>query len=146
MKLIRNAAISAAFLLVFVIGAVAQQQQQQGAKETGEGKVPIAGKATLGVTVEETQLLAPGWRASKLMRSDVRNDKDEKIGKIDDLIISPDGTLSIAVIDVGGFIGVDRHRVAIPVRQFKKLEAENAVLPGATKEELKKLPEFEYTK
>jgi hypothetical protein len=80
--------------------------------------VPVAGKTTLGITIEETHLIVPGWRASKLMRSDVRNDKNKKIGKIDDLIESPDGTLSIAVIDVGGFIGVDRHRVAIPVQTF----------------------------
>ncbi len=107
--------------------------------------VPIAGKATLGVTVTEAQVVATGWRASKMIHTDVYNDKNEKIGKVDDLIIAPDGTLSAAIIDVGGFLGMATHRVAIPVQHFKQM-APKAVLPGASKEALKKLPEFEYAK
>ncbi|WP_341248060.1 PRC-barrel domain-containing protein [Cupriavidus pauculus] len=114
------------------IGAIAQD-------------VPIAGKATLGVTVTEAQVVATGWRASKMIHTDVYNDKNEKIGKVDDLIIAPDGTLSAAIIDVGGFLGMATHRVAIPVQHFKQM-APKAVLPGASKEALKKLPEFEYAK
>ncbi len=114
------------------IGAIAQD-------------VPIAGKATLGVTVTEAQVVATGWRASKMIHTDVYNDKNEKIGKVDDLIIAPDGTLSAAIIDVGGFLGMATHRVAIPVQHFKQM-APKAVLPGASKEALKKLPEFEFAK
>jgi hypothetical protein len=104
---------------------------------------PIAGRAVLGVTVAETELVATGYRASKLINLDVNNDKNEKIGKIDDLIISTDGTLTIAVLSVGGFLGLGRHLVAIPVRQFAHI-APKAVLPNASKDELKKLPKFEY--
>ncbi|MFY2628904.1 PRC-barrel domain-containing protein [Achromobacter dolens] len=63
---------------------------------------PIVGKAMLGVSVTEAQLVATGWRASKMIHTDVYNEKDEKIGRVDDLIVSPDGTLSAAIIDVGG--------------------------------------------
>jgi sporulation protein YlmC with PRC-barrel domain len=140
MKRIRNAAISAVCLLVFVAGAVAQQKDGQ-----EEQREPVAGTATLGVTIAETELIAPGWRASKLIGSEVRNDKGEKIGSIDDLIVSPDGTLSVAVVNVGGFIDIAGRKVAIPVGQFQKLAAGKAVLRGATKDELKKLPEFRYT-
>jgi sporulation protein YlmC with PRC-barrel domain len=97
------------------------------------------------VTIAETELIAPGWRASKLIGSEVRNDKGEKIGKIDDLIISPDGTLSVAAVNVGGFIDIAGRKVAIPVGQFQKLAVGKAVLRGATRDELKKLPEFQYT-
>ncbi|MRT01731.1 PRC-barrel domain containing protein [Ralstonia pickettii] len=106
---------------------------------------PIVGKATLGVTVTEAQLVATGWRASKMIHTDVYNEKNEKIGRVDDLIVAPDGSLSAVVIDVGGFLGMAAHRVAIPVQQFKQM-APKAVLPGANKEALKKLPEFEYAK
>ena len=95
------------------------------------------------VSVEETALVATGWRASKLMHAAVYNEKDQKIGKIDDFIVSPDGTLSVAVIDVGGFLGLGTHRVAIPVQQFDQV-APKIVLKGASKEELKKMPEFKY--
>ena len=53
---------------------------------------PIAGKATLGVTVTEAQLVATGWRASKMIHTDVYNEKNEKIGRVDDLIVAPDGS------------------------------------------------------
>jgi sporulation protein YlmC with PRC-barrel domain len=105
--------------------------------------VPVAAKAVIGVTIAETQLLATGYRASKLLKQDVHNDKGEKIGTVDDLVVSPDGTLSTAIVSVGGFLGVGRHLVAIPVKQFAHV-APKAVLPKASKEELKALPKFEY--
>ena len=104
---------------------------------------PVAGRAVLGVTVAETQLVATGYRASKLLHQDVYNEKNEKIGKVDDLIASTDGTLSIAVVNVGGFLGIAKRQVAIPVRQFTQI-APKAVLPNATKDKLMALPPFEY--
>ena len=106
---------------------------------------PVAGKVTLGVTVTEARLVATGWRASKLIHTDVYNERNEKIGRVDDLIVAPDGSLSAAIIDVGGFLGMAAHRVAIPIQQFKQI-APKAILVGANKDALKKLPEFEYAK
>lgn len=105
--------------------------------------VPVAAKAVIGVTVAETQLLATGYRATMLLKQDVYNDKGEKIGKVDDLVMSTDGTLSTVIVNVGGFLGLGKHLVAIPVRQFAHV-APKAVLPKASKEELKALPKFEY--
>jgi hypothetical protein len=105
---------------------------------------PVAGRMVLGVTVAETDLVATGYRASKMLRADVFNDRDEKIGKVDDLLVSTDGTLTIAVLNVGGFLGMAKHLVIVPVRQFKQF-APKAVLPNASKDQLKALPKFEYT-
>ncbi|WP_416758154.1 PRC-barrel domain-containing protein [Roseateles sp. So40a] len=105
--------------------------------------VPVAARAVIGVTVAETQLLATGFRATKLLKQDVYNDKGEKIGSVDDLVLAPDGTLSTAIVNVGGFLGMGKHLVAIPVKQFTHF-APKAVLPKATKDELKALPKFEY--
>lgn len=104
---------------------------------------PVAGLVPLGVTIAETQLIATGWRASKLIGAEVLNDAGDKVGEIDDFVVSPDGTLTIAVVQVGGFLGLGSHLVAVPVRQFTKF-APKAVLPGARKEALKKLPSFKY--
>ncbi len=105
---------------------------------------PVAGEIPLGITVAETVLVQRGFRASKLMKADVHNDRNEKIGKIDDFIVQPDGKLTTAVIDVGGFLGLASHRVAIPLSQLSEISTKRVVLPGASKDELKKLPEFKY--
>jgi sporulation protein YlmC with PRC-barrel domain len=105
---------------------------------------PVAGRMLLGITIAETELVATGYRASKLLHIDVYNDRNEKIGKVDDLIISADGALSTAVVNVGGFLGLAKHLVVIPVRQFKQISPK-AILPNASKEQLKALPRFEYT-
>jgi len=118
---------------------------KSGQSSTGASKdAPAAGVVPLGLTVEETAVVLKGWRASKLLHADVYNDENKKIGKIEDMIVSPDGKVSVAVIDVGGFLGMGKHRVAIPVDQFSDINAKKLVLPKATKDALKAMPEFRY--
>jgi sporulation protein YlmC with PRC-barrel domain len=102
---------------------------------------PVAGVIPLGVTRIEADLVAPGLRASKLLKQKVYNEQNQKIGEIDDLVIAPDGSLAAAVVEVGGFLGVGKHHVAIPVKQFTAIHPK-VILPGATKDALGKLPEF----
>jgi hypothetical protein len=51
----------------------------------------------------------------------------------------------VAVVEVGGFLGIAKHLVAVPVKQFTELARPKAILPGASKAELKKLSGFNYT-
>ena len=73
----------------------------------------------------------------------VYNEKDESVGSVDDIIIAPDKAISYAIVNAGGFLGLARHDVAIPVSQFKLVD-KKLVLPGATKDALKASPEFQY--
>jgi sporulation protein YlmC with PRC-barrel domain len=109
----------------------------------GDAGAPVAGVVTLGTTMEVTQAIAVGHRASKLIGAPVYNEQEERIGSIDDLIISPDRAVSFAVVSVGGFLGLGGRLVAIPVEQLHA-EKDRLILPGATKEALTKLPEFKY--
>ena len=77
------------------------------------------------------------------MGQTVYNDKNEKVGKVDDIIIAPDKAVSYAIVGAGGFLGVGKHDVAIPVNQFKAMDGK-LVLAGASKGALKAMPEFEY--
>ena len=131
----RKTALFAIGCLVLIGSAMPQQK----------GEAPVAGAVTLGVAVERMEIVANGWRASKLIHSNVYNDSSQKIGKVGDLIIAPDGSLSVAIIDVGGFLGMGTHHVAIPVEQFSQISPK-IILPGATKDALKQLPAFKYSK
>jgi sporulation protein YlmC with PRC-barrel domain len=106
----------------------------------------VAGSTTVGVTVEELKMVAVGWSAKKkILGKAVYNDKNEKIGVVDDLIITPDKSVSYAIIGAGGFLGMGKHDVAVPVGQFKE-DKGRIVLAGATKDALKAMPKFEYAK
>ena len=99
-----------------------------------------------GVTKDEQKVVATGWSAKKdIMDKAVYNDNNEKIGSVDDLIVYRNKSLSYAIIGVGGFLGMGTHDVAITVNHIKEQD-NKLVLPGATKEALKALPEFQYAK
>jgi sporulation protein YlmC with PRC-barrel domain len=157
--------IRAVFMLIglCIAGTAAAQAQKNDSQSGGQNKsqsdksqssgqsssgatrdAPPAGVVPLGLSIEETAAIVKGWRASKLRHADVYNDENRKIGKIEDMIVSPDGKISVAVIDVGGFLGIGKHRVAVPVDQFADISAKKLVLPKATKEVLKAMPEFQY--
>ncbi len=106
----------------------------------------VAGSTRLGVSMEEVKIVASGWSSKKqILGKTVFNENNEKVGKIDDLIVAPTGELSFVIIGAGGFAGVGRHDVAIPVQQIQ-LQDGKFVLPGATKAAVKALPKFEYAK
>ena len=107
----------------------------------------VAGSTSLGVTAVELRAVAVGWSAEKqVLGKTVYNENKEKVGAIDDLIIAPDRAVSFAIIGAGGFVGLGRHDVAIPVTQLKQADDGKILLPGATKQAIKAMPRFEYAK
>src|SRR5882762_6120849 len=103
----------------------------------------VAGSTLIGVSVTEMRDVSKGWSAKRqIVGQPVFNDKDERVGSIDDIIIAPDKAVSYAIINAGGFIGLTKHDVAIPVSQLKLVD-NKLVLAGATKEALKASPPFE---
>ena len=106
----------------------------------------VAGSTLLGVSVAEMRDVSLGWSAKRqILGQPVFNDKDERVGSIDDIIIAPDKAVSYAIINAGGFTGLTKHDVAIPVSQLKLVD-KKLVLAGATKEALKASPPFEYAR
>jgi hypothetical protein len=100
---------------------------------------------TIEMVRVDVQKLSTGFRASKIIGSNVVNDANETIGKVDDLIVSPDDNKSaFAILSVGGWLGMGSRMVALP---YDSLRISNAkiVVPGVTKEGLKLMPEFKYS-
>jgi sporulation protein YlmC with PRC-barrel domain len=98
---------------------------------------------TVEITKVDVQTVSAGYRASKVIGSSVLNDASEAIGKIEDLLVSPDGKAPYAVLSIGGFLGMDTHLIVVPYDNLKLVD-NKIVLPGGTKDTLKMLPEFKY--
>ena len=97
------------------------------------------------ITKVDVKTVAAGYRASKVIGSSVVNDANQTIGKIDDLLITRDGKDPYAVLSVGGFLGMGSRLVVIRYDSLKFAD-NKIVLAGGTKDGLKMLPAFEYSK
>ena len=109
---------------------------------------PVFSQGVQLVTVD-VQVVANGYRVSKLTGQAVVNDKNERIGKIDDFVIGHDeGHSLFTVLEVGGFLGIGSRLVAVPYDSLtidqKGNKIEKIALPGASKDQLLKLAEFRY--
>ena len=112
----------------------------------GETMAQVAGTTLKAVSTAELREVAKGWSVKKqILGKDVYNEAGEKIGEIEDIIVTPNKSVSYAIVGVGGFLGIASHDVAVPVGRFKQ-QAGRVVLPGATKDALKAIPKFEYAK
>jgi hypothetical protein len=104
----------------------------------------VAGSTLIGIAAAELREVTTGWSAKKqVLAQPVYNEKDEKIGTIDDIIVSPAKAVSYAIVGVGGFLGVAKHDVAIPVNQFTQADGKLRLV-GASRDAIKAMPPFEY--
>jgi hypothetical protein len=112
----------------------------------GPAQAQVAGSTVLGVAAAELREITTGWSAKRqVLGRPVFNKKNEKVGTVDDIIISPDKAVSYAIVGAGGFLGVAKHDVAISVNQFTQTDGK-LMLAGATKDAIKAMPPFEYAR
>jgi sporulation protein YlmC with PRC-barrel domain len=69
------------------------------------------------------------WRSSKLIGVEVYNKANEKLGSIEDLVISTNGNIGSVIVGVGGFLGVGEHSVSV---SFDKLTWVNEAVRTTT--------------
>jgi PRC-barrel domain protein len=105
---------------------------------------PRIATAEVALVVVDVVAVADGYRFSKLKGTKIINPQKEEIGELDDLIVGKDRVL-FAIIEVGGFLGIGGKLVAVPYTALQISDGgRRIVLPGATKEGLRALPEFKY--
>ena len=63
--------------------------------------------------------VAEGYRASKIIGEDVENNAGEKIGKVNDLLITRNDRVAYAILSVGGFLGIGGKLVAVSYSQLR---------------------------
>ncbi len=108
------------------------------------GNAPTVGETVLGVEVNVARVVTNGYSANDLIGATVRNEKKEEVGTVHDLIVSTDGDISLAIIEVGGFVGLGSKWVAVPASMFEPGKGNEVVLPRATEAALKNMPPFRY--
>ena len=71
--------------------------------------------------------------------------EDEDIGQIGEVLLNESGVPSVAVIDVGGFLGMGEKPVAVPVNRLTFLRADDdiRVYIGATEDQLDAMPAYQ---
>jgi hypothetical protein len=80
------------------------------------GTVPGTTATSTGaaVTTVDAASLRGGLSASRLIDADVYGANDREIGEIEDIIIPLGGGAPVAVLSVGGFLGIGERHVAVP--------------------------------
>jgi sporulation protein YlmC with PRC-barrel domain len=121
-----------------------------GAPATGStAGTPPFGTTTTGTTTPsmavDSARLQGGRRASKLIGSNIYNENNESIGEVDDIIVPPGGGQPVAVLSVGGFLGIGARLIAVPYERLQwNAERDRWTLQGATRDSVRGLPEYRY--
>lgn len=72
----------------------------------------------------------------------------ERVGEVNDLVMSPDGEVNAVLLDIGGFLGIGERSVALSVDQLKLVSGMNDgdeyyVVFNGTADSLENAPEYD---
>jgi hypothetical protein len=92
--------------------------------------------------------------ASKLIGTNVKNQANETIGEINELILDKDGKVAAVVVGVGGFLGIGQREVALDYKSLNIKYDPNAmtdagattVMVNATKESIMSAPAWTWNR
>ncbi|HEY7647277.1 MAG TPA: PRC-barrel domain-containing protein [Hyphomicrobiales bacterium] len=84
--------------------------------------------------------------ASELIGTPVRNAKEDKLGDINDVIMGKDGKPAVAVLGVGGFLGIGEKNVGVPFDSLQFTTDNNKKIARLEidKQALESAPAFVY--
>ena len=123
-----------------------------GTTAANDGTAPAAaatGTSTRQPTMREGYAPVAGNQltADMLGKAAAYDANDKRIGDVSDLVMSSDGQVSQAVIDVGGFLGIGTKRVALPISDIDIMQANGSgeirVYVPHTKEQLQAMPDYQ---
>ena len=119
-----------------------------GMTDTAAAPAGEAGRLTKMDAAGYRQVEAAGLTAETVEGATVYDMGNEDIGEVVDLVLSAEGAIDEAIIDVGGFLGLGEHRVAVRMGDLKIMQSDDdpedlRVYVASTKEELEQMPEVD---
>lgn len=133
-------------------GQVAQQegralgtQQQQAAVQPQQQAQPMQQQAQ---PPQGYAPMEPGQMTAETLRgAPVFGAENQEIGQVQDLVLAADGTtVEAIVLDIGGFLGVGQHRVALQIQEVEILHDQQQqvrIQVPMTRQQLEQLPEYQ---
>ena len=118
----------------------------EGGEEANVSVVDEAQMADTGLILADPEVAAglygafADYRVADIVGMSVMGETGETVGEVDRLI--SDGEALLAVVGVGGFLGLGEHAVAIPLDRFAVSDDE-LMLDAMTEEELESMPEWD---
>ena len=89
------------------------------------------------------------YSADDLMGKDIMASDGTSVGSVSDLLIGNDGSVQNVLVDVGGFLGIGTHTVALDLDQIQMQKAEGSdtqnLTVAMTKDQIEALPAVEQT-
>jgi putative membrane protein len=119
-----------------------QSPEQQTAPAAG---TTAQGTSSTSSTQEAARPSASGFAgmtAEDLIGQTVVNKNGDKVGKVDDIVLDANKKAVLAVISVGGFLGIGAKDVAVPFDELQPGDNKAILMSDATKDQLKAMPEY----
>ena len=142
-------ALALAAMLGLGAGALAQNAgNSSGSSDPALQSLPDATKQVPPKPVEGQIIMQDMTTllASNLMGATVYSPKDEEVGDVNDIIMTPQGQIQGMVVGVGGFLGMGEKDVAIKMDKFSITPSDDGsaskLVLNATADELKAAPAF----
>jgi len=132
----RNLLVAAALLTVLSAPAWGQSA------DTTETTAPAPSTDSAAIALPPAGAVS----ANDVIGIDVVNVANEKIGAVDDLLIEDENKVALAVISVGGFLGVGDKLVTLPYDELQIMQTDGGpqIVANMTREQLEALPSFQY--
>ena len=119
------------------------EEQAQTAAPAAEPTTELA--ASQQVLTPDEPTFATAYIGKSVFSSE--DPESDNIGDINDLILSEDGSITHAVVGVGGFLGIGEKNVAVPFDELKVVEKDGDIrfVYASTREQLEAAPALDRT-
>jgi sporulation protein YlmC with PRC-barrel domain len=110
------------------------------------GAAATGGPAGGAVAAVDGASMRDARRASRVIGAAVYNENNESVGEVDDIVLPANGGGPVAVVSVGGFLGIGAKLVAVPYERLRMNGERNrwTLTGAASRDDLNRLPTFSY--